>query len=138
MEKVATYTKNIPGYGTVQVTAKSASELDINPTEVETACQKIKEVAEESFDIIGSRIMTVECGRETLAAEDSSMEPVLEETGKAIKTIPNQIDSILEEINSEAVKAHDQKQRRYNEEARTSFNAKVSAAETQASQNNQE
>ena len=137
MESVATYSTTVAGYGTITVVAKDASELDINPEEVNKACEAVMTATEDSFNNIGDEIIKVKCGKDALSAEDSSMEPVLEETGNALKSVPEQLTSIIEEIQQQALEAHDVKQREYNSEALTNYNAKVNAAMTEVQEKNE-
>ena len=119
----------VNGYGVVSKTAKNATILDIDPQEVEAACQNIIQEAKKSFSLIGDKIIQIKCGQETLAAEDSSMQPVLEETGAAVKKLCEQISPIVEEIQELAMDAHDKLQTQYNNDAKIEFNAQVTAAQ---------
>lgn len=135
MQQVAKYQRYVNGYGMVIVSAKDASALDINPEEVKATCDKITKVAKEHFDKIGDAISKVQCGKEALSVQDTTMQPVLEETGKAIKEMVKNISPYLEDAQAQAMEMHDMKQQQYNDEALQQFERKLASAETQAQEN---
>lgn len=137
MVTVWTGSRYVEGYGTIRVIAQDANN-DINPQNVSDACKNVQEVAEQSFKKIGDRIINVECGKDALSAEDSSMEPILEETGNAIKEYANQIGSVLEQAVTQATEAHDKLQEMYNEEAQTMLNSQVASAQAEVAARNNE
>lgn len=122
----------------VTVTAVNADTiLDYNG--VVKACDNILSVSKDGMDKVASNIEKVQLGKETLCVQDSSLEPIVDEVGQYLKSLPELgIEPALEEIKAMALEAHDQLQTIENEKANAEYVSRRNQAiqKAQAANNN--
>lgn len=122
-------------YGITETAVDANTILDYNG--VVKACDKILNVSQDGMDRIAKNVGKVQLGKEVLCVQDKSFEPIVEEVGQFLRTLPEQgIAPALEEIKSMALEAHDQIQTIENEKASSRFNARVLQAQREAQAQN--
>lgn len=116
---------------TIQKTAPSASTV-IDYPGIEQACEEIKNVAQNGMDDISDSINKVQVGSDTLGVADKNMQPIVEEVGDFIKSIPELEQSIvptLEQIKEIALTAYNNKQEELNSQTQSEVDAEASSTE---------
>ena len=122
-------------YGITETAVDANTILDYNG--VVKACDKILNVSQDGMDRIAKNVGKVQLGKEVLCVQDKSFEPIVEEVGQFLRTLPEQgIAPALEEIKSMALEAHDQIQTIENEKASSRFKARVLQAQRDAQAQN--
>lgn len=118
----------------ITVTATSAAtKLDYEG--ISDACDNVLNVAHKEMKKIAKKIEKVQCGKEALAVEDKTMQPVIEEAAELVTTLPNYMEETLESVKAEALKKYNELQGIENDNARTLFNQKVAAAKANMTTN---
>ena len=92
------------------------ANLDINPNEVRTAVNEVKEVFEEQFKNIASALRGVST-TDALIVQGTSMDGAIEDTADLILQLPSQLTSGFDNLYDLALGVHDDLQNRYNREA---------------------
>lgn len=122
-------------YGITETAVDANTILDYSG--VVKACDNILNVSQDGMDRIAGNIGKVQLGKEVLCVQDKSFEPLVEEVGQFLKSLPAEgISPALEEIKAMALEAHDQLQTIENEKASSRFNARVQQAQREAQANN--
>ncbi len=114
---------------TIQKTAPSASTV-IDYPGIEKACEEIKNVAQNGMDDISDSINKVQVGSDTLGVADKNMQPIVEEVGNFLKSMPEQeIVPTLEQIKETALTAYNNKQEELNSQTQSEVEAEASSTE---------
>lgn len=107
--------------------AESAKDKYINPEQVRTAIDNVRNVVDEGFKNIGKAISNISCGKETLAAEDKTMQPIIDEVAEQIAggngdvaPLAIQMEESLEVVYETACDVHDDFQKQLNKQAESS------------------
>ncbi len=100
------------------VPAENANNY-INPVNVQNAINNVETVAKEGFDLIKKALSQVEPdASEAIIVQGTKMTAAIEETGKALDTLPRDFKDSISVLYDESVKAHDQLQNEFNDQAR--------------------
>ena len=109
----------------VSVTAKSASTV-LDYDGIESACEEALQTANDEMKAVSKQLHEVQMGKEALCVEDKDMQPVIDEIGDYVMSIPEQgIAPTLEEIKSTALEKYNKKQDEFNQEAEADFNRQI-------------
>lgn len=131
-KKISVYPKTYSGYdkdGNLKITrtAEDATKY-INPDEVKTAIEAIKETVNAGLKNIAKAIENIKCGEDTLVVADKTMQPIINELASqiagqdrdeddAIAPLANQMEEALEEVHECACNACDDIQQKLNSQA---------------------
>ena len=115
----------------ISITAESASSV-IDYDAICAACDNIVTVAKDNCDQISKKVRNVKCGKDALAVEDKSMQPLIDEVADFIDTIPGSIETALEDIKNIALTQYNDIQNQNNQAALDKFNSEVATAQSQA------
>ncbi len=109
----------------VSVTAKSASTV-LDYDGIESACENAISVANDEMKNVSKQLHDVQMGKEALCVEDKDMQPVIDEIGDYVMSIPGEgIQPTLDQIKEAALTAYNTKQEEFNAEAEAEFNNKL-------------
>ncbi len=110
-------------------TAVDATTEYINPEEVKKAIEDLEKTVSDGFKRIGKAISKVSCGKQTLSAADTSMQPVIDSVAESIAggtsdddvaPIAVQMSAALDDVYTRAVEAHNDIQKQLNSNAESS------------------
>ena len=109
----------------VSVTATSASTI-LDYDGIEAACDDALHIAEDEMKTVSKQLHEVQMGKEALCVEDKDMQPVIDEIGDYVMSIPGQgIAPTLEEIKTKALEVYNSKQDEFNQQAEADFNKQI-------------
>lgn len=112
--------------------ADASTRLDYDG--VCAACDNILNISTDEMVRVAGNIEKVQLGKETLCVKDKSLQPLVDEVGALIKSLPEQgIAPSLESIKSMSLDIFNNIQTELNEQAKADFDAKVRAAAAAAS-----
>ena len=98
------------------------------------ACDNILNVSTDEMARVAGNIEKVQLGKETLCVKDKSLQPLVDEVGALIKSLPEQgIAPSLESIKEMSLEIFNNIQTELNDKAKADFDAKVRAAAAAAS-----
>lgn len=129
---ISVYPNTYAGYDedgncVIKRSALDASTEYINPEAVRSAIENVKNVVDEGFKSIGKAIANISCGQETLAVEDKTMQPIIDEVAEQIAggdgdvaPLAIQMEESLEVVYEAACDVHDSLQRQLNQNAENS------------------
>ena len=124
MERAVTYR----GYNSennciASCTAQDANQW-INPEEVQRAIAKVEEVFKEEMRAVGNGLQDIVYDAdESVIVQGTKMGPTIEETARAINSLPSQAMEGISTLYEYSVQAHDNLQRQAN---RSAYNAVAS------------
>ena len=98
-----------------QYTAADANQ-HIDPSQVQEAIDKIKEVFKEGFITISTALGDIET-KDAIIVQGTNMDTIIEETAKAIVSLPDQLLADIDRLYGFSVDAHDELQKKANLEA---------------------
>ncbi len=117
--QVAVYTD----YGNdIYVRANDALQV-IDYNAIEAACDDIVNLSKTECESISKKVKNVHCGQDILSVKDKTMEPLIEEVGDLIATIPTYIENTIAEVKNRAETIYIQEQTRLNNDALRRFQA---------------
>ena len=98
------------------------------------ACDNILNVSNDEMGRVASNIEKVQLGKEALCVEDKSLQPIVDEVGALIKSLPEQgIAPSLESIKEMTLEIYNGIQAELNDSAKAEFDRKVREAAAAAS-----
>ena len=118
------------GTGGMDAYTAKLKTLKQKPTieQVKKAIEDLEKTVSDGFKRIGKAISEVSCGKETLSAADTSMQPVIDSVAESIAggtsddvaPIAVQMGAALDDVYTRAVEAHNDIQKQLNSNAESS------------------